>query len=290
VRIAFLGLGLIGGSIVRALRAADPARAGELRGATLVAWTPRGGGPRSAKTVGAIDIAAPTLGAAVDGADLVVIAAPPLAVLDLLGELRRAGHEGLITDVASTKAAIVQRAAAEGLRFVGGHPLAGRETSGFEAADPALFDGRLWVITVDGASEADVERVESLASACGALSPRMTAADHDELVAGISHLPLVLSAVLVEAVAGVPGEASSDWATASALAASGWRDMTRLARGDAEMGAGIVATNAGPLASRLRDVRAVIDRWLTDLEASDGAPDIEAIAARLRGARARLDG
>jgi prephenate dehydrogenase len=119
----------------------------------------------------------------------------------------------------------------------------------------------------------------------------MDAATHDRAVAGISHLPLVLAAALVDAVAGPGSSADSareDWPAAAALAASGWRDMTRLARGDAAMGAAIAATNAPMLAARLRDYRDVLDAWLADLE-RDGGPDEPAIAERLRAARARLE-
>jgi prephenate dehydrogenase len=288
MRIAFLGLGLIGGSIARALRAADSATAGELRGATLVAWTPTAAGPKAARAAGAIDAVAPTLEAAADGADLVILAAPPLRDLELLGALAGIGHPGLVTDVASTKAAIVARASELDVRFVGGHPLAGRDTSGFEAADAGLFHGRPWAVATDGAANDDLERVEALATACRATPRRMTAADHDAAVAGISHLPLTLAAALVEAVAGRSAEgAPAAYPLAAELAASGWRDMTRLARGDAEMGAGIAATNAGPLAAGLRDVRAIIDSWIEALE-RPGGPDAEVLAARLRDARARL--
>ena len=288
MRIAFLGLGLIGGSIARVLRDADPAAAGELHGATLVAWTPTGAGPTAARAAGAIDAVAPTLEAAADGADLVILAAPPLRVLELLAALAAIDHTGLVTDVASTKVAIVARASELRLRFVGGHPLAGRDTSGFEAADAGLFDGRPWAVAADGAASDDLDRIDALASACRASPRRMTAADHDAAVAGISHLPLTLAAALVEAVAGrSAGGAPVAWPLAAELAASGWRDMTRLARGDAEMGAGIAATNAGPLAAGLRDVRAILDSWIEALE-RPGGPDAQALAARLRDARARL--
>jgi prephenate dehydrogenase len=113
----------------------------------------------------------------------------------------------------------------------------------------------------------------------------MDAGTHDRAVAGISHLPLLLSAALAEAVA---GEGAAGWAVASRLSASGWRDMTRLARGDPSMGAGIAATNAPALAGRLRDLRAVLDRWQAELDAP-GGPDPAAIEDRLRAARSRLD-
>jgi prephenate dehydrogenase len=111
----------------------------------------------------------------------------------------------------------------------------------------------------------------------------------DRAVAGISHLPLVFAAALVEAVAG-DGSAgpSTDWPTASGLAASGWRDTTRLARGDPTMGAGIIATNASAIAGRVRDLRLVLDAWQEELD-REGGPDATAIAARLAAARRRLD-
>ena len=289
MRIAFLGLGLIGGSIARSLRAAERGRSAGFIGATLIAWSPGGEGPQAGRAADAIDAVATNIGEAVEGADLVIIAAPPVAALELVDRLLGLGHQGLVTDVTSTKAAIVARAAAAGLRFVGGHPLAGRETAGFGAADPALFTGRPWAITTDGAAESDLERVEALARACAAEPRRMTAAEHDAAVAGISHLPLALAAALVEAVAGRSArDAPAGWPLAAELAASGWRDMTRLARGDVEMGAGIAATNAAPLAARLRDARGVIDGWLAELE-RPGGPDSDALAARLRDARARLE-
>jgi prephenate dehydrogenase len=120
----------------------------------------------------------------------------------------------------------------------------------------------------------------------------MTARDHDTAVAAISHAPLVVAAALVEAVAGGPGEAvAPGWAAAAALASSGWAGATRLARGDPAMGAGIAATNAEPLAARLREVRDRLDEWLVLLEAPPpgGLPDEAALRARFAAARARLE-
>jgi prephenate dehydrogenase len=115
----------------------------------------------------------------------------------------------------------------------------------------------------------------------------MTAAAHDEAVAAISHLPLVVAAALVEAVVGAGSTEREDWPTAAGLAAGGWRDMTRLARGDVAMGAGIVATNGPAIAARVRDMIAVLETWLAELERS-GGPDEDEVAARLRTARDRL--
>ena len=117
----------------------------------------------------------------------------------------------------------------------------------------------------------------------------MEAGRHDRLVAAISHLPLLGSVLLVETVTGSPGEPSPDWEDAAHLAASGWRDTTRLARGDTTMGADILATNAAAVATLLRAQRAGVDDWLALLEAP-GGPDVDAIRARLEDARSRLAG
>lgn len=289
MHVAFLGFGLIGGSIARAVRASDPAPAWTMR-----AWSPSGDGPSAALGDGIIDGVAPTARDALPGADLVILAAPATTCLDLLRELAGPWRAALsptavITDVASTKAALVSRADALGLRFVGGHPMAGLEATGFAAARADLFADRPWVVAPGAHAEAaDVERVAELVRACGARAVLLDPAVHDRAVAGISHLPLLLSAALVESVAGRPaGRPADDWALAASLAAGGWRDMTRLARGDPAMGAGIAATNAGALLERLDDLLAALESWRSLLAAPEG-PDEAAIRARLESARRRL--
>ena len=289
MRIALLGFGLIGGSIARALHVRG--LAGD--SVEVVAWSPRGEGPASAVRDGVIAVAASTPSGALDGADLVVLAGPAPTVLDALEALAGAwrpalASDAVITDVASTKSAIVERASALGLRFVGGHPMAGLETSGYPAADPGLFVDRPWVVVPGPADDAAIDRVETLARAVGGRPIRMAAAEHDAAVAGISHLPLVLAASLVEAVAGRPSKDRDGWPVAAELAATGWRGMTRLANGDVEMGAGILSTNAGPVADRIRDVVAVLEGWLAELDRK-GGPDVDAIEERLQAARDRLE-
>jgi prephenate dehydrogenase len=259
----------------------------------VTAWTPRGdsGGAADALQAGVVDQAPIAFEDALDGADLVVLAGPATAILAQLPTLVGVvSSAATITDVASTKAAIAEEADRLGLRFVGGHPMAGRETSGFSASSADLFRDRPWVVVPgDSAAAVDVARVEWLATACGARIVRMTAAEHDATIAGISHLPLVVAAALVEAVAG--GKAApdrSDWPAAASLAATGWASSTRLARGDPSMGAGILATNAPAVATRLRDLRSAIDGWLAELERS-GGPDEPALRERLASARERLE-
>jgi prephenate dehydrogenase len=291
MRIAFLGFGLIAGSVARALRGAeDPV----WRHAHLVAWTPSGAGPARAVAAGVIDAAADEPSAAIVGANLVVLGAPPLAVLDLVealgGPLREALWPGaVVTDVASTKSLILAAANARGLRFVGGHPMAGREQVGFEAATAVLFVDRPWIVIPGAAAEpGDGILIEDLARACRAEPLRMTADEHDAATAGISHLPLVAAVALVEAVAGTAAGPRTGWPAAAPLAAGGWRDMTRLARGDAAMGAGIAATNPVHLAAGIRGLRGQLDEWLAELE-RDGGPDADRLTARFLAARDRLE-
>ncbi len=283
MKIAILGFGLMGGSLARALYLVP--------GGTwqVTAWSPSGRGPAQALAGGVIDSVATSPTEAIAQAELIVLAAPPTDCLDLLRGLagpwaaaRRS--DATITDVASTKTAIVQLANELDLPFVGGHPMAGSETTGYAASAADLFQGRPWVVVPGrSAGSGDVEAIEDLARAVGAVPHRMAADAHDAAVAGISHLPLVLAAALAETVAG-----AADWPETSVLAATGWRDMTRLARGDVAMGAGIAATNAPAIAARIRRFQDVLDSWLTDLDGG-GEPDRAALAARFQAARGRLE-
>jgi arogenate dehydrogenase (NADP+) len=276
VHVAFLGLGQIGGSIARAL-VAD--------GHTVRAWTPTGSEPRIAGSDG-IGWAA-TFRNAIDGVDLVVLAAPPLACLELIDRLADELPEGdrsgvaVVTDVASTKASIVARARQRHLRFVGGHPMAGRESSGYGHSDPSLFVDRPWVLVPPDPGDAEaLELVSMMVAACGAHPVLMDANEHDRAVALISHLPLLVSAALVETAA-----RSADWPAARALSAGGWAGMTRLARGDVRMGSGIFATNAVEVTRQLAALRETLDRWEADLTGS--AVDADT-GIRLADAKANL--
>ena len=282
MRVTIVGLGLIGGSIAKALR--RPAAVAD--GPWHVTALARRREPLAlALREGAVDAVATDLADGIAGAELIVLAADATANLALLDEvaavLGRASSV-TVTDVSSTKSAIGARARLHpGLCFVGGHPMSGRERSGYAAAEAALFAERPWVVVPgDAVGAADLARVEALARACGARPVHLTAEQHDVAVAAISHLPLIAAAALVEAVT-----AADEWPWARALAAQGWRDMSRLARGDPAMGAALLATNRAVVAAQLRRYRAELDRWLADL---DGA-DEQALAERLRAARAALE-
>ncbi|HEY2887267.1 MAG TPA: prephenate dehydrogenase/arogenate dehydrogenase family protein [Candidatus Limnocylindrales bacterium] len=286
MRLAIIGLGLIGGSIARAARSGRwPSSFDEIS-----AWSPTGAGPAAALADGVIDQAAGSLSAAIERADLVVLAADPLTCLDLLdavAALASAERSPTVTDVASTKGEIVGRADRLELPFVGGHPMAGLETSGYGHSRADLFDGRPWVLSPGRfARPIDLERTEQLVAACGGEPVRLDPAAHDTAVAAISHLPLVLAAALVQAVGN-----GDDWPLARTLAAGGWGSATRLARGDVAMGAGIAATNAPELARRIRSLAAELEGWLADLESTpdDLAATADRLEVRLRAAQAVLE-
>jgi len=277
MKIAIIGLGLIGGSIARALAVRDPGQ-WEVTG-----WS-RGGSAGQALSEGVIQVAAGAPESAVMNADLVVLAAAPAVNVELVGRLGAvvAGARATLTDVTSVQRPMAAAAAAvPGLRFVGGHPMAGRERRGYEAAAADLFVDRPWLV-LPGASAGpeDVARVEALATACGARPRRLDPATHDRLVAAISHLPLIASAALAEAVTTSP-----DWPAAAELAAGGWRDATRLARGDADLGAGIASLNRDEILAWLGRLEAAIAAWKEEIRAGDA----EALRTRFERIRAALE-
>ena len=136
------------------------------------------------------------------------------------------------------------------------------------------------IVPPEPADEEAIARVETLIAACAARPVRMTAADHDRAVAAISHLPLVVAAALAATL-----EDDPDRGAALRLAAGGWASGTRVARGDVEMGTGILSLNAAAVSDRLRAFRAVLDGWQAALDGADG----DAIRERLAAARASLE-
>jgi prephenate dehydrogenase len=234
--IALLGLGLIGGSLALALRQANLAE--HIAGYDADPET-----TRRARERGMITYGCATAAEAVGQADLVILATPIRAMPALLERIAPALKPGtLVTDTASTKQQVVQWATdllPEHVVFVGGHPMAGRERSGIEAAESGLFAGCTYCLTP--ATETPQEAVVRLSDLITGLAAHplvVDAQEHDRLVAGISHLPFVVSAALVRML----GQ-DEDWARMSALTASGYRDMSRLAAGSPTMHRDICGTN-----------------------------------------------
>jgi prephenate dehydrogenase len=239
-RVAIIGLGLIGGSIGLALHRAAVAR-------EVVGYDLGKGVANSARKVGAIDQEFTALADAVRASDLVVLATPVGAMRSLLQEVASSVSAGaVVTDVASTKLQVISWAEEflpEGVAFVGGHPMTGKELSGVEAADAALFQDHIYCLTpTPRTSPAAIAKVSSFVEALGARVRFLEPGEHDGQVAGVSHLPFLASIALMNTVA-----EGSAWRDAALLAAGGFRDATRLAAGNPEMYRDICLTNAETL-------------------------------------------
>ncbi|WP_412541326.1 prephenate dehydrogenase/arogenate dehydrogenase family protein [Longispora sp. K20-0274] len=238
MRIAVLGLGLIGGSLLRALGAA---------GHQVTGYD---ADPVTRQLAGA----AGSVREAVRDTDVVFLAVPLPALPDLLGDLD--GYRGLISDVTSVKGPVAALMA--GRRFVGGHPMAGKEHSGFGSSDPLLFRDQPWVLCLD--PETDLADWRTMVELLGGLRARIipaTSAEHDAAVARISHVPhLVASAIAASAAE--PG--------VLALAAGSFRDGTRVASTAPALVAAMCSGNAAAvrpvldeLIAALTEARATLD-------------------------------
>jgi prephenate dehydrogenase len=272
--VAVIGLGLIGASLLAALRERLPRvrRLGIARREETV---------RRALDDGLCD-AASTGAELLAGADVAVLCTPVDAMEAWLRSCAGAGPETLVTDCGSTKAWVVERATAllgEG-RFLGGHPMAGREQSGYDAAEAGLFVGCTWVVTprrpVDLAAFAPwLAVVRGLGAHLEVLDP----VTHDAAVAAISHLPLAVSAALVRAAAAGPA-----WPEAQRLASSGFRDVARLAGGDPAMYAAIARTNTAAVLAALDGLEAELATLRSALRGADAGHAYFAAARELRAA------
>ena len=283
VRVAsvlVIGLGLIGASLARALRASrfapriigfdrDPARAAR------------------AGELGVVDVVADALPGALAMADLVVLAVPTLAVEAVLEDVRtHARAQAVITDVASVKGSVVEAAArvfgALPARFVPGHPIAGAERSGVDAASADLFRGCRVILAPDAGTDP-----QALATVCamwrraGAEVVEMDCETHDRVLALTSHLPHMLAFTLVDALA--REDASED---IFRFAAGGFRDFTRIASSDAVMWRDIALANRVGLLSALDVFTARLAELRALVECADG-PAMEAVFLRARAARGR---
>ncbi len=262
MRLAVLGVGLIGGSIGLGAR--------ERLGAEVIGYDPDPAVGAAALGHGAVDRFGSTLSETVAGAHAVFVAAPVGQVAPVVGEaLAAVGPECVVSDVGSTKRTVARAFADE--RFVGGHPLAGAETAGVAHARADLFEGATWYLTPGPrASGVLYERLHRLITGLGAQPAAIDADAHDRLMASVSHLPHVLSNVLVAQAARALGEGERMPATGPSF-----RDATRVAGASSEIWTDIYLTNRDALASCIDDT---VDR-LRDVRARLQAGDGEALAA-----------
>jgi prephenate dehydrogenase len=259
-RVAVLGLGLIGGSLVRRLAAA---------GTTVTAYDADPGTRAVARTAAALAgrsrawTVHSSVAETVADAEAVVLAVPLPALGTVAGAVAATGYEGLLTDVTSVKGPAAELAARHcpRARWVGGHPMAGTEQSGFGASDAALFDGCAWVLCLDRSTAVgDWLALAALYTGIGARVVPATAAEHDAAVARISHLPHLVAAALA-AGAGDP--------LSLALAAGSFRDGTRVAATRTALTAAMCGANAAALRIELDDLRRRLAEFRHLLDAGD---------------------
>ncbi len=258
MKVAVLGVGLIGGSIGLAART----RAGT----RVSGWDPDPRARARALELGAIDEQANDIPGAVRDADVVFVAAPVGALPETVHTaLASAGPGAVVTDVGSTKRAVAEAGMGDE-RFVGGHPLAGAETAGVEHARADLFDGATWYLVPARGSTAGVlyERLHRLLTRFGAQPAAIDADTHDRLMASVSHLPHVLANLLVAQAASVL--AGEDRQRLPAVGPS-FRDATRVAGANTAIWTDIYLSNRDALlvgiddlTARLADVREALQR------------------------------
>jgi len=255
-KATILGTGLLGASVGLALRS---------QGWSVAGWDPDPDALDQAAGRGAIEkrLAGPSLA----DNDLIVLAAPPEAVIETLQSMDTAS---LVTDIAGVKVPVIA-AAGHLPHFVGGHPMAGGETSGPALAASSLFQGATWVLTSDNAAEHDLGSVGEIVSSIGANPVVMTAQEHDAAVARVSHLPHLLAAALM-------GLAQSDPATLG-LAGGGFRDLTRIAAGDSKWWAEVLTANSSQVGASIDELQRALATW-KDALANGGS-----LAAKLDSAR-----
>jgi prephenate dehydrogenase len=257
VKIALLGVGLIGGSIGLAARRRTDA--------TVCGYDPQPSVRAAAVEIGAIDTQAADPREAVSDAEVVFVATPVGALADTVRVALDAAPAGcVVTDVGSTKRVLVDVGSDE--RFIGGHPLAGAETAGVEHAREDLFDGATWYLTPARGSTAGVlyERLHRLLTAFGAHPAAIDAETHDRLMACVSHLPHVLANLLAIQAANLLGEESSPRLPA---VGPSFRDATRVAGANSAIWTDIYMSNRDALvagidefAARLAEVRWALKR------------------------------
>jgi len=289
-RVAIAGIGLIGGSIALAIRDRWPSA--HIVGIDTPSVLTH------ARTSGAIDDGLPSM-AALDAADLVVLAAPVRQNARLLTQLpERVAHEALLTDVGGTKRDIVgaARRLPSGARFIGGHPIGGAERGGFGFARRDLFENRPWILTpVPGTDAGALSALRTFVTALGARPVVMEPEEHDRVMAFVSHLPQLAASALMDTVGGAVAR------DGLAVAGRGLADTTRLASSPADVWRDICATNADAISGaldllidRLNDLRADLHRgdaleavfggaarWRAELMAQDRPRTAAALMPRI---------
>jgi prephenate dehydrogenase len=264
LRVAVLGVGLIGGSIGLAAR--------RRLEADVVGFDAEPATTARAVELGALSEAAESVAEAAAGADVIFCAAPVAALPALVAEALASSEDAVVTDVGSTKRSLIEALPADASRFIGGHPLAGAETSGVEGARAELLEGARWYLTPTHASSGlHYDRLHRTIAELGARPQAIDAETHDRVMATVSHLPHVLANVLVQQAAAALSEAAERMPEVG----RSFRDTTRVAGANPAIWGDIFATNRAAVAA---EIDAVVERLR---EAADliRAGDTEAVGA-----------
>lgn len=277
-RVAIAGLGLMGGSLAAALKRRSAC-------ARVIGIARREETAAHALALGYVDEATTDLASGVTGADVVVLAMPVRAILSALPALApHLGPGSLLIDLGSTKANVAEAMAAlpAHVHVCPAHPMCGKEVAGLQAADPDLYAGRAFVVSpLERTRPEALALCEELVRAVGARPLRLGPARHDQLVAVTSHLPYLLALALVM----VAGDAASEDPLVWGLAASGFRDTSRLAASDVTMMLDVLMTNPTAIAGAVARCREQLERLEKLLQAGDEArlkSLMEAVANRRR--------
>jgi len=261
MHIGIIGLGLIGGSIARALKQ-------RMADITITAFARKQETLHAALADKVIDIAADDLSLFAP-CDVVFICVPVDRIIEYAAKLAHiVRSDCVLTDVGSVKAPIMRDAAALGVCFIGGHPMAGSEKSGYAASTDFLFENAHYILTpAEKTSACALSLLRSLAKTIGAISVVMDAEYHDQVVASVSHGPHVVAAALVNAVAALDAQRGD----MQALAAGGFKDITRIASSDSALWQSICAENRDEVLRFMKAFQAQTDALITALSGNDNA-------------------
>ncbi|MCD6334722.1 MAG: prephenate dehydrogenase [Candidatus Latescibacteria bacterium] len=253
--IALIGVGLMGGSLGLAFKRLGIG--GRIVGISRKETVDK------ALRLGALDegVSYDQLPDVLRTSDAAFLCTPIHRILELLPKISKSAKQGaIVTDVGSTKVGIValaERIFPSDVHFIGGHPMAGSESRGVQAADPFLFQNAIYVLTPSrGTPQEAVERLMNLVERLGARVAVMDASAHDRIAAAVSHLPQMMAVALM----GMVGKLSEENPLFLRMAAGGFRDMTRIASSPYEIWKDICRTNAGPIAT-------AIDAYIDGLKA-----------------------
>lgn len=262
--ICIVGLGLMGASLALAVRG---------KYGRITAVTRRQETADEALQRNIVDAASTDFNT-IHEADIVVLAAPVRTIIQQLYQVSDSFEESdtslIITDLGSTKTEIVKTmdALPANLRAVGSHPMCGKEVTGLDAADATLYQNKTWVLTRTQRTDDDAfEKIKALAENAGANTLELDAQRHDRLVAWISHLPYAVSAALMSTV----DAASVNDDAVYRVAASGFRDTTRIAGSEVNMMLDILLTNRDAVLNSVRDFQFTLDQFTAMLERNDEA-------------------